>query len=92
MMMSRGHSARGAVAEKRIEHQILRAFDVELDRVDPRVALLARQGQQRLGAHPDLLDARLGADDPDRGLALIVGVDEQRHLAVDVGEGAARPP
>ena len=89
MMMSRGHSARGAALRNGSSTRSSAPFDVELDRVDFRIALLAHQGQQGLGAHANLLDARLGADDPHRGFALIVGIDEQRHLAVDVGERAA---
>ena len=41
-------------AEERIEHQVLRPFDVELNRVDFSVALLAHQGQQGLSAHANL--------------------------------------
>ena len=89
MMMSRGHSAGGAALKKGSSTRSSAPSMSSLIASILRVALLARQRQQRLGAHADLLDARLGADDPHRGLALVARVDEQRDLAVDVGERAA---
>ena len=88
MMIRAGWSDRGRVAEERVEDQVLRALDVELDGVEPGEALRRAAGRAASPPARGSIARLARADDLDARFALVARVEEQGQLAGLVGDRA----